>query len=168
MNKIWTVLVAGLVAGTALASYKVQRDIPVQLDLTDAAGVTFEAKCDDPSLLSRMVFYYRSGSGWYGNRGFEVDKSGEWQRIRMPKLTRVELKPSGWGKIDAVRLAAVFRDKDRTCGFDIRNITPIRSDSAERMVSPFSVASTLSTAKFNGNVSLTRSILTSMPVCSDR
>ena len=127
-NKMWVILVTGLVAGTALASDKVQRDIPVQLDLTDAAGVTFEAKCDDPSLLSRMVFYYRSGSGWYGNRGFEVEKSGEWQRIRMPKLTRVELKPSGWGKIDAVRLAAVFRDKDRTCGFDIRNITPIRSD----------------------------------------
>ena len=113
-NKMLTMLATGLVAGTVLASYKVQRDLPVSLDLTDAAGATFDFKCDDASRITRVVFYYRSGRGWYGNYAFTPEKSGAWEQMRIPKLARTELTPAGWGKIDGVRIVAMFRsERDR-------------------------------------------------------
>lgn len=132
---IRTFVSAAVVAGCiAAGAYQVTRDIPVDLDLTDAAGVTFDFRCENPKFMPRCVFYYRSGGGWYGSRVVEAGKPGVWQRVRMPKLSRIELKPSGWGKIDAVRLSALFRSKAETCGFEIRDIRPIRSDGSVLVV----------------------------------
>ena len=134
MKKMLAVLATGLVAGTVLASYKVQRDLPVSLDLTDAAGATFDFKCDDASRITRVVFYYRSGRGWYGNYAFTPEKSGTWEQMRIPKLARTELTPAGWGKIDGVRIVAMFRSEQETCAFDAQNFAPVKSDPSVLVV----------------------------------
>ena len=102
--------------------------MPVALDLTDAAGVSFEFKCADPTHLEAAVFYYRSGKGWFGNRNFACERRDAWVRVQMPKLNRVEGTPTGWGHIDAVRVTAKFSSRETACAFDVRNVQALRGD----------------------------------------
>jgi uncharacterized lipoprotein YddW (UPF0748 family) len=80
-------------------------DRRVHLDLSSPAGFVVEAAIDDPALIGGLTLYFRSGSGWY-SAGKPAGKKG-WRTLRFAKASfTVEGTPTGWDKIDGIRLSA--------------------------------------------------------------
>ncbi len=83
---------------------RVYIDRKVKLDLAGASEFTLRMATDRPESVQHISLYFRSGQGWYQmTNGFS--KKG-WQTLRFRRdQSNIEGKPSGWDKIDAVRIA---------------------------------------------------------------
>lgn len=76
----------------------------VALDLTLSREFAFEGVVDDPQALRGASLYFRSGPGWYvASRPLAPQRCQELRFSR--SVFREEGKPSGWSRIDGVRLA---------------------------------------------------------------
>jgi len=81
-------------------------DRKVTLDLTRGKGVRMAFWCADASPVSSFTVYLRSGKGWYrGNFAAPMGKG--WGEVDIPKSEMgIEGEPSGWGRIDTIRISA--------------------------------------------------------------
>lgn len=81
-------------------------DIPFKYDMRTENAISFDFRSSDMAKFSRASIYFRSGKGWYHGSFVPLDGDG-WQRITVNKrdVTMIEGKPSGWGKVDCVRIA---------------------------------------------------------------
>ncbi len=154
-------------------------DRKISLDLTMCSGVEFYYRCTDPRPISYHTAYLRSGQGWY-RIGFEADGTEGWQKIRLLKSTAdIEGAPSGWGKVDQIRIAA-WRGQDADTTMYITEPEPfggsariaiIRGDSGAardsgemRSVGQFSEI----IAKFLDDLGLAYVVVSDMDVTADR
>jgi len=80
-------------------------DRRIALDLSAVGEFTLELDLDVPEAVAHLTLYFRSGDGWYGATGHATRQG--WHTIRFSKASfRSEGTPAGWGRIDAIRLAA--------------------------------------------------------------
>jgi uncharacterized lipoprotein YddW (UPF0748 family) len=106
-------------SGTGIDRVGWDRGIPLNLNM--CKGVEFLFYSEDISSISQFVMYFHSGDGWYAC-SFVPEKVGEWTRVRVEKkVSQIEGRPAGWGKVDKIRLSA-WRGSDRDAKFYIRNI----------------------------------------------
>jgi uncharacterized lipoprotein YddW (UPF0748 family) len=81
-------------------------DKAVQLDLSTARGVRLQFWCANPAPVSHFSLYFKSGAGWYSGT-FYPGNASQWNDIAIDKtVTQAEGTPTGWGKIDAIRVSA--------------------------------------------------------------
>lgn len=92
------------------APFSSNREIPragmdklVKLDLDSAGLFTLDVKPDSPNSNHQVSLYFKSGRGWY-SASARV-KGDAWHTLRFNKSDfRPEDKPTGWNKIEAIRL----------------------------------------------------------------
>jgi len=85
-------------------------DKRVTLDLTTPGVFTLDIKPESPDSNHQVSLYFRSGPGWYSAAARL--KGQDWQTLRFPKSDfRSEDKPTGWNKIEAIRLV-IWRETD--------------------------------------------------------
>jgi len=78
----------------------------IKLDLRACQGVQFKLFCANPKPITKFTFYFRSGKGWYGTNFYPAVRTA-WSTVRIMKSqTWTEGKPTGWGKIDGIRIRA--------------------------------------------------------------
>lgn len=102
---------------TAAHHGRVFWDAKLALDLRLAKGIQFDFFCQNIAAISSFSLYFRSGKGWYHGT-FMPDREGAWQRIVIDKseIKKAEGVVTGWGQIDAVRIAGWRqRDQDTVC-----------------------------------------------------
>ena len=113
-------------------------DHPMKLDLSDATSLQFEAACDDPAPVAGFSFYLRSGDGWY--TGHFAAASAEFATVTIRKSEmEIEDKPSGWARIDTLRISA-WRGLDKDTALRIRNLRVVRGGGAIAVVRAESAA----------------------------
>jgi uncharacterized lipoprotein YddW (UPF0748 family) len=79
-------------------------DGAIKMDLSRYGTIRFDFYADDPAPISGCTIYFHSGDGWYG-AGFGAEPG--WNRIAIGKGTfRTEGNPSGWDKVDTIRICA--------------------------------------------------------------
>ncbi len=83
---------------------RVYWDRDVRLDLSAYTSFHLDISCDQPQALRGMAIYFKSGNGWYiWNK--PLREPGRQRLILSRDQFSVEGKPSGWNKIDRVRLS---------------------------------------------------------------
>ncbi len=113
-------------------------DRRVALDLTGRKGVQFLFRSSGIDSVGHFSIYFRSGRGWYA-AGFDAPGPGQWGLVKiLKKDAGVEGTPSGWGKIDTIRISA-WRGGNTDSEFQIAELAAfgsggriaiIRGDSA--------------------------------------
>ncbi len=93
---------------------KVERaswDRRLNLDLAWRTGLQFLFYCRDVTPVANFTVYLHSGDGWY--RGdFSPSATSMWVPVQIHKKDMaVEGHPSGWGKVDTIRISA-WRGQD--------------------------------------------------------
>jgi hypothetical protein len=79
-------------------------DRTVSLNLAAFTDFALEVFAPDPGAISSFTLYFRSGAGWYGGNVF-LSHAG-WQTLRFSRANFIpEGTPSGWDKIDGIRLS---------------------------------------------------------------
>lgn len=108
-------------------------DLDARMNLSNAAAVTFEIRCQDPSSLEECLLYLRTGDGlsaanlaWRHASVTVAETPNEWHRVALP-LTEFERKPTegpfaGYGAITGLRFAA-YRLKPGKLSFEIREMS---------------------------------------------
>lgn len=108
---------------------RAQRDFKVSLDLSRAAGVEFDFRCDDLSQFSGFPCYFRSGAGWYAG-GISPAEEGKWVTVRMDKFSTIEGRPAGWDKVDLIRIVGARAGAAAAnVSFRVRNFRVARASS---------------------------------------
>ncbi|MDY0169938.1 MAG: family 10 glycosylhydrolase [Thermoguttaceae bacterium] len=103
-------------------------DRRVELDLSEPGTFALELAIDEPKAVSGMTLYFRSGNGWYGC-GASLRGSGR-QTLRFSKSRfRIEENPTGWDKIDGIRIAA-WRGQDLDARLVLHRLSAITHDVA--------------------------------------
>lgn len=103
-------------------------DVELRLDLSESRGLRFDLYCDDPEPISGFTFYCRSGGGWY-SAPFSLDSPDAWNPVTIAKTEMgTEGAPAGWGKIDAIRIAA-WRGAKAPTAFLIANAARISPEA---------------------------------------
>ncbi len=83
---------------------RVYRDADLHLDLASFSEFSLSLRLEHPAAVSRATLYFKSGNGWYGG-WFNVHTDG-WQTITLARDDfAVEGMPSGWHRIDGIRIA---------------------------------------------------------------
>ena len=84
---------------------RVYWDRAVSLDLTRHGTIILDFACDDPGALRSPTLYFKSGNGWYVAR-IPMRGTGR-RRVAFAKTDfSTEEKPTGWHRIERVRLSA--------------------------------------------------------------
>lgn len=96
-------------------------DRSVKLDMTMCRGLQFFFYCDNTNPVSHFTVYLRSGQGWYrGN--FDAPAAKKWTPVQiLKKDTNIEDKPTGWSKIDTIRISA-WRGRNQDTEFYIADL----------------------------------------------
>jgi len=114
-------------------------DLSIPLDLVLCQGIQFQLLCTNSSPVSHFSFYFQSGNGWYAATFHPTAQAG-WQTITIEKTdTSIEGTPSGWGKIDRLRISA-WRGQDIDTEFYIADIGTMGADASIVIVRAESVA----------------------------
>lgn len=94
---------------------RVRWDFALPFDFTQANALTFDLRIDDFAGITHVSLYLKSGDGWYCH-DLSVEKEGAWQHVRWARRdkTWTEGKPSGFHRIDGVRLAIDRSEERRT------------------------------------------------------
>lgn len=83
---------------------RVSLDRKLALDLSAVGEFSVDMKVEDARAAGHVSLYFRSGDGWYSGSGAMFKKG--WQTLRFSKAGfKVEDRPAGWHKIDAVRIS---------------------------------------------------------------
>jgi len=116
-------------------------DRTVKLDMTMCRGLQFYFYCENTHPVSHFTVYFRSGAGWYrGN--FDAPASKQWTSVQIfKKDTGIEDKPTGWSKIDTIRISA-WRGRHQDAEFYIANLGTFGSGGKIVIVRGDSVADT--------------------------
>jgi len=86
-------------------------DRDVALDLSGVHSFALLVYCADPEAVGWFTLYFRSGDGWYAG-GASLDEPG-WNTLVFERPDfRIEESPTGWDRIDGIRLSP-WRDKAR-------------------------------------------------------
>ncbi len=108
-------------------------DFIADIDLANAAGFSFDVRCDDSAIVGHFSTYFRSGDGWYSGEWFPGDE-GAWSTITILKAnTATEGTPSGWGEVDRVRFSAWRGDVGQS-EFFVRNLRVVGGPGPETRV----------------------------------
>jgi uncharacterized lipoprotein YddW (UPF0748 family) len=114
------------------AGTKIERaswDLSIALDLVLCQGIQFRFFCANPSPVSHFTFFFQSGKGWYAASFHPAMQTG-WQTIAIPKTdTNIEGSPSGWGKIERLRISA-WRGQDTNIEFYVSDIGLVGTDAS--------------------------------------
>jgi hypothetical protein len=90
----------------------VRWDFLLPCDLSNAKGVEFDIRCDDITDIKGVMFYFKSGNGWY-SRNVLIEEEGKWCHVRIPRAgCGVEGEPGGWNTVESMRIN-VFRGAER-------------------------------------------------------
>ncbi|MBN2295128.1 MAG: hypothetical protein JXM70_22050, partial [Pirellulales bacterium] len=83
---------------------RVSMDRKVKLNLEGVGEFTLRVATDLPEATNHVSLYFRSGNGWYSmSAGF---RGRGWQTLHFySSKASIEGKPSGWDKIDTIRVA---------------------------------------------------------------
>jgi uncharacterized lipoprotein YddW (UPF0748 family) len=96
-----------------LKDWRVYWDLPVQADLSADAQILVSVRSPDPSAISQGILFFHSGAGWYRLPAFSV--SGDWTEVVLSKAqAATEDQPSGWDKVDKIRLSFLPGEKRDT------------------------------------------------------
>ncbi|OGV37436.1 MAG: hypothetical protein A2X48_18840 [Lentisphaerae bacterium GWF2_49_21] len=96
-------------------------DITFANDMSEMNGFSIEFKCPDPAPVAMFTIYFHSGNGWY-SKSFYPSTDENWEKIYFSKDEfGTEGKPSGWDKIDTMRISAWLAEKKDT-SFFIANV----------------------------------------------
>ncbi|HYW79105.1 MAG TPA: family 10 glycosylhydrolase, partial [Thermoguttaceae bacterium] len=103
-------------------------DRNVRLDLAAAGEIVLDIACDRPEEAGRLTLYFRSGNGWYGAGG-SMTKAG-WQTLHFSKAAfRSEESPTGWHRIDGIRIA-MWRGPTHDTSFRLGRLAALSHDVA--------------------------------------
>ena len=103
-------------------------DRRVALDLAAPGEFTLQVAADSPEALAHWTLYFRSGDGWYAANG-SLHRTG-WQTLHFSKASfRIEGTPTGWHKIDGIRIAA-WRGRAVDARLRIRRLSAHQHDVA--------------------------------------
>lgn len=103
-------------------------DRELNLDLAAPGEFSLEVVSDSPEVFTELTLYFRSGGGWYGSGG-SLTKQG-WHTVRFSKASfRSEGSPTGWHKIDGVRIAA-WRSRSQDASLLVRRLAAVSHDVA--------------------------------------
>ncbi|MEE8452933.1 MAG: family 10 glycosylhydrolase [Thermoguttaceae bacterium] len=103
-------------------------DRNVRLDLAAAGEIVLDIACDRPEEAGPVTLYFRSGKGWYAGGG-SLEKSG-WQSLHFSKASfRTEESPTGWHRIDGIRIA-MWRGPARDTSFRLGRLAALSHDVA--------------------------------------
>lgn len=81
-------------------------DYRLSIDMRSSRGIRFHFYCDNPSPVAGFSLSLRSGNGWY-TASFGPERKGRWTAVTIDRAsTGIEGRPSGWGKIDTLRISA--------------------------------------------------------------
>lgn len=90
----------------------VRWDFLLPCDLSNAKGVEFDIRCDDLTGINGVMFYFKSGNGWY-SRNVILEEEGKWCHVRMLRTgCGIEGKPGDWNSIESMRIN-FFRSANR-------------------------------------------------------
>jgi uncharacterized lipoprotein YddW (UPF0748 family) len=99
-------------------------DLPVKLDLRDAAALRLNFRCPDPRPIAQFSLYLRSNNVWHA-ANFSPQNPGQWEKIVITKSdTRPEGTSQGWGRVDRIRLAA-WRGEGRGTSMQLADIQTV-------------------------------------------
>lgn len=99
-------------------------DIPVDLDLSEARGVTFDFRCEDLSPFRGLTVHLKSGDGWYRCGYFEPRRSSETQRIEIPVVgCGHEGRVRSLRKVTTLRLS-LWRGLTNSVRYSVSGIAP--------------------------------------------
>ena len=80
-------------------------DRAVSADLSTATCLELDVTCDQPAAIQSLSLYLKSGNGWYVGRSRIIEPGR--QRVIFPRGEfTAESTPSGWQRIETVRLSA--------------------------------------------------------------
>ncbi|HID56501.1 TPA: hypothetical protein EYP37_08215 [Candidatus Poribacteria bacterium] len=83
-------------------------DKEIRLDLSRYGRFSLKLSVENPEAISNGTIYFRSGEGWFGG-WFPL--RGEEETISLNKGDfRIEGKPTGWDRVDGIRLSFWRRD----------------------------------------------------------
>jgi uncharacterized lipoprotein YddW (UPF0748 family) len=83
---------------------RVYIDREVDLNLASVGEFELEIMSNMPAAGGRISLYFRSGAGWYSGGGGLAAEG--WHKLRFSKAGfSIEGQPTGWHKIDAIRIA---------------------------------------------------------------
>ncbi|MGN0832072.1 MAG: family 10 glycosylhydrolase [Kiritimatiellia bacterium] len=101
------------------------RDVGFVGDLSRAAGIAFDFRCEDARAVSAFSVYLRSGDGWYSG-AFSPTLTSRWNRVELPKdrFAVSEGRPAGWSRISGLRIA-LWRGGTNDTVFGIGRIRPL-------------------------------------------
>jgi len=103
-------------------------DRRVKLDLAAPGEFVLEVDSHTPQAMARLTLYFRSGDGWYAAGG-SLGKRG-WHTLHFSKARfRIEGTPTGWDKIDGVRIA-VWRSQRKDASLRIRRLAALSHEVA--------------------------------------
>ena len=96
-----------------LKGWRVHWDLDVKADLSKDEQVVISLRSPDPSAFSQCILFFRSGTGWYRMPPVSVGK--DWTSTVISKAqAAVEDTPSGWDKVDRIRLSFLPGEKRDT------------------------------------------------------
>ncbi len=107
---------------------RVYMDRDLNLNLAGAGGLELEVLNTVPEGGGRLSLYFRSGKGWYSaGQGLG---GADWQTLRFSKADfSMEGEPTGWHKIDGVRIA-VWRGQAIDSTLRVRRLAAVQHDVA--------------------------------------
>ena len=107
---------------------RVYVDRKVDLDLAAAGQLRLEVRSTAPGSGCRLSLYFHSEKGWYA-AGAELS-GRDWQTMRFSKAAfTVEEAPTGWHKIDTIRIA-VWRGQPQDGSVYVRRLEAAQHDVA--------------------------------------
>lgn len=108
-------------------------DIPVSIDFSQARAVAFEFGCEDLQTFSHFSLYFRSGKGWYATT-FTPHVEGKTERLVIPlKNFGQEGEPDGWNSVSALRFSA-WNGAPNKCTVTFGKVRAVDRDEADSSV----------------------------------
>ncbi|MFB3893162.1 MAG: glycoside hydrolase family 10 protein [Phycisphaerae bacterium] len=111
-------------------------DRAVKLDLTGAKAIRFQFQCADPTPVGHFALYLHAGptlnaGGWYRTSFGPTAKSG-WGTVTIAKTDfDIEDAPTGWSKIDAIRISA-WRGAGQDTSFALADFRAVMVDEVRQ------------------------------------
>ena len=91
---------------STLKDWRVYWDIRIKADLQNEDQIIVTMRCPDPEAVDTVIIYFKAGNGWYAMRSFGV--SSNWHETVLETASAsIEGSPSGWGKVERIRLAVL-------------------------------------------------------------
>ena len=112
-------------AATRRVEKRIARDMNIRCNMAAVKAFCFDMRVSDPADFASLVFYFKSGDGWYRTQ-LELPEdavAGGWYPMAVSAADKLDTegKPSGLRNVEAVRIAG-YRATTNAVSITLRNI----------------------------------------------